>query len=142
MPVAVFQVPLSVQPKGGGEAELVPPPIVQGLNFHFLLVKDGGGEGIIQVEGAEAQLKPVERDKACRKLSAKQLETLRASYPAPKLKQKFRLHPQAAEGNPAEAGVGMVAVDEAGERIVETLQTVRAGFYLIDVPIAMPPHRS
>ena len=141
MPVAMFQVQLSVHPTAGGEAELLPPQPLQGLSYHFILVKDGGAEGVIRLEASEALLKQVEKDKACRKLTAKQLATLQASYPPPKLKQKYRLRPPAPDAHPADAGGGLFEVDDAGNRVVETLQTVRAGFYLIDVPLTVPPHR-
>jgi hypothetical protein len=136
MPVAFFQVRLSVQPKAGGEAELIPPQALHGLNYQFIHVKDGGQEGIVKLEGLDPVLKQVEKDKDCKKLTAKQLETLRASYPKPKIKQKYRLQPQVQEsGETAPAGV-LFAVDQTGDRIVEIFQTVRAGFYLIDVPVS------
>ena len=141
MPVAFFQVQLSVQPKARGEAELLPPQILQGLNYHFILVKDGGAEGVIKLEELDAVLKLVEKDKTCRKLTVKQLETLQASYPKPKIKQKYLMRPQSPDVSSAEVGGALFAVDDVGNPVVETIQTVRAGFYLIDVPITGQPAR-
>ncbi|CAG1003468.1 hypothetical protein MYXO_03210 [Myxococcaceae bacterium] len=131
MPTVFFQIKLSVRPKSGGEAELVLPKVLQGLACQFLIVKEGGEEGIIQTDVSGTALKQVEKDPACKKLTAPQMETLKASYPLPKLKTKYRMQAQQPEGRE-----GMFALNEAGDRIPDTFQTVRAGFYLIDVPLA------
>lgn len=133
MPEKFFQIPLSIKPKGGGEAEFVSPKILQGMNYAFVIVKEGGEEGIIRLDEPETKLKKIEKDKDCKRLSVKQMETLWKSYPSPKIKKKYRMRPQIPEtgmeiGEPFE-------VDEKGNRIVDTIQTVRSGFYLIDVPI-------
>ena len=139
--MAMFQVQLSVHPTAGGGG-LLPPQPLQGLSYHFILVKDGGAGGVIRLEASEALLKQVEKDKACRKLYRQSTGHLQASYPPPKLKQKYRLLPPVLDAHPADAGGGLFEVDDAGNRVVETLQTVRAGFYLIDRrPLTVPPHR-
>src|SRR5439155_17571418 len=118
------------------EAELIPPQALHGLNYHFILVKDGGEEGIIQLEGADAVLKQVEKEKECKKLTAKQLATLQASYPKPKIKQKYRMQSQIQEAGETVPVAGLFEVDPAGNKIVDTFQTVRVGFYLIDISVA------
>lgn len=123
MPAAYFQIQLSVQPKSGGEAALIPPPVLQGLDYRFVIVKDGAEEGIAKLDGPDAALKRVAKDKGCKKLTTKQIKTLRARYPKPKIKTKYRAQPQ-----------------EAGNKAVDTFQTVRSGFYLIDVPILAESH--
>ncbi|QZZ22014.1 hypothetical protein J5X98_06285 [Leptothermofonsia sichuanensis E412] len=130
MTTAFFQVQLSVQPKEGGEAELVLPEVLQGLNYQFVLVKDGAQEGIVKLDVSGAELKTVEQDKHCKKLSSTELESLKNKYPAPRLKQRYRPlpEPEAAEGEQS-------AIDDQGNQTIETLQTVRSGFYLIDVPV-------
>ena len=135
MPIQFFKIPLSVQPKGGGEVKLVAPQIWQDLNYRFVIVKDGGTEGIIQLEESEEVLAKVERNEICQKLTPEQLEALKNSYPKPKLKQKYRLLVQTQEGDETEAATEVYEIDEQGNRIIDTLQTVRAGFYLIDVAI-------
>lgn len=127
MASAFFLVPLSVQTKDYGEAELATPEVLQNVNHQFVIVKEGGEEGIIQVETSEANLQDIEKNEHCQKLNESQLETLKASYPAPKIKQKYRL---STTGNDEP-----FVVDESGERVVDTWQTVRSGFYLIDVPV-------
>lgn len=128
-----FQVALTVQPKKSGSAELVPPKALQGIPFDFIIVKGDGSEGIIRVEAAEATIKKIEADSQCKKLTDKQVESIRKSYPAPKLKQKFRLRDQ-ADINPGKPDDQYV-LDAKGNKIVDTFQTVRSGFYLIDVPV-------
>jgi hypothetical protein len=59
------------------------------------------------------------------------MEALKKSYPVPKLKQKYR-SPSPAE---METSGEPFALDDRGNRIIETWQTVRSGFYLIDVPV-------
>lgn len=140
MPVAYFQIQLSFQPKSGGEAALIPPPVLQGLNYGFVLVKDGAEEGIAKLDGPDAALKQVEKDKSCKKLTTRQVETLRASYPKPKMKKKYRAQPQLEETGATKPLVGLFEVDEAGSTVVDTFQTVRSGFYLIDVPILPESH--
>src|SRR5574341_1121297 len=152
-----FKIQLSVKPAKDGLAELVPPEILQDLNYIFVIVKDGGEEGIIMVEEPESVLKKIEKDKDCTRLTAKQMEILKKSYPAPKIKKKYRILPQVEttctfrstylpkikqksrlplqtpemgrkSGKPYE-------FDDKGNRIIDTFQTVRSGFYLIDVQV-------
>ncbi len=133
MAVAFFQVQLSVKPKEAGEAELVLPEIAKNLNYQFVVVKEGGNEGIIKLEAAEEKLKEIEKEsRNFKKLTESELETLKKSYPAPKLKQKYRsISPEEAETSSEP-----FALDDRGNRIINTWQTVRSGFYLIDVPIS------
>lgn len=139
MPVAFFQVTLTVKAKRGGEAELVPPKVLQDMDYQFVIVKEGGAEGIVQIEASETKLKEVGGDKECKLLTARQKEKLQESYPLPKLKKKYRTRSQdQAAGEVASVG-GAFEVDEQGQPIVDTLQTVRSGFYLIDVPILTSP---
>ena len=132
MATAYLQVPLTVQPKGGS-AELVPPEAVQNLNYHFVAVKDGGTEAIIRLEEPSAVVKEVEQNEDCKKLTAKQVEAVRKSYPSPKLKQQYRVMQRVEMADQDDARDVQPAADE--EPIVDTIQTVRAGFYLIDVPV-------
>ena len=139
MPVAFFQIPLSVQPKGGGEAELVPPKALQGQNYRFVIVKDGGEEGIVKLEESEALLKKVGKAKDCKKLTKEQMKTLQKNYPRPKLKQKYRMRTQIEERGEAETVGEAFELDDKGNKIINTFQTVRSGFYLIDVPVSPQP---
>ncbi len=127
MPVVYFQVQLKVQPTSGGDAELAVPSVLRDLNYHFILVKDGGEEGIVAVDESKAALDTIGADKACTKLTTKQADTLRQSYPPPRLKQRFRPAPAASDEK--------FVLDKKGKPVVETVQTVRSGFYLIDVPV-------
>lgn len=133
MPENYFKIPLSVEPKKGGLAEIVPPKILQDLNYVFVIVKDGGEEEIIKVEEPESVLKKIEMDKDCKRLTAKQMELLRKSYPTPKIKKKYRIRPQTSEAG-GEGGERF-ELDDKGNRIIDTFQTVRSGFYLIDVKV-------
>ena len=138
MPVAFFQIPLSVQPGESGYAGLVPPQAVAGLNYRFVIVKEGGEEAIVQIDAPDAELKQVAADAKCKKLTAKQMEALRKSYPPPKLKRKLRAPVQSRETGEA-AAKGPPAVDQPDSMLTNTFQTVRSGFYLIDVPVLAPP---
>ena len=131
MAVAFFQVQLSVQPKGGGEAELVLPQVLQELNYQFVAVKDGCEEGIIKLDTSDANLKRVEKEKNCKKLTEPQMAALKKTYPVPKLKQKY----QSPSPEEVETSREPFALDDRGNRILETWQTVRSGFYLIDIPV-------
>jgi hypothetical protein len=134
MPVAFFQVKLSIKPIGGGQANLVVPKVLRDQHYHFVVVKDGGEEAIIQLDASKDTLDDIGKDKACTKLTAKQADTLRESYPPARLKQLFRTAAPSAD----EAGVQSAAefaADDQGHRIVDSIQTVRSGFYLIDVPV-------
>jgi hypothetical protein len=86
---AFFRVRLSVRPKGGGEAELVPPNILQDLHYRFVIVKEGGEEGIVRIEEPEAVLETIEQYKDCHKLTEEQMEALQKEYPTPKLKKNI-----------------------------------------------------
>ena len=68
-------------------------------------------------------VKPEEKD--CKKLTARQLATLQASYPKPKIKQKYRMQSQIQEAGETVPVAGLFEVDPAGNKIVDTFQTVR-----------------
>jgi hypothetical protein len=132
MAIAFFRVQLSVQPRAGGAAELVVPNVLQGLNYQFIIVKEGGEEGVVRVEASAADLEKIEKDQNCKKLTDPQMKELKnSSYPPPKLKQKYRLQTQAK--SETEGISEPFVVDEQGNRVIDTWQTVRSGFYLIDV---------
>lgn len=66
---AFYQIPLSVKPTGGGDAELVPPEVLQGLNYRFVIVKEGGEEGIVELDEPQQVLQKVARHEDCAKLT-------------------------------------------------------------------------
>ena len=135
MPYAFFRVRLSVQPKGAGEAELVPPNVLQGLNYRFVIVKDGAEEGIINLDESEPVLKKVEDDRNCIRLAGEQMKSLEKSYPKPRIKNKYRMRTQTEEAGATGSGGGLFELDDNGNRIVDAFQAVRSGFYLMDVPV-------
>jgi hypothetical protein len=139
MALTHFKVQLSVEPKGGGEAQLVPPPVLQGLSYRFVLVKDGGEEGIVQLDEPKSVLEKIQKSRNCTRLTKKQLETVQGGYPVPKLKQRYRVRPLVYEASPhAEATAEPYEFDDQGKQIVDDIQTVRVGLYLIDVPVVRP----
>lgn len=151
MPIAFFQIPLSVKPKSGGAAEIIAPEVLQGLNYAFVIVKEGAEEGIVRVDVSETDLEKITSDSNCTKLESESMKALYESYPKPKLKQQYKMKPLAspppqAAGeemtpptSPPPQAVGeQLETDEQGNPIVVTLQTVRSGFYLIDVPVVEP----
>jgi len=133
MAVAFFHIPLSVKPAGGGDAELIPPGVLQGLNYRFVIIKEGGEEGIVKLEEPQQVLQKVAEQGDCKKLTAKQLKDLKQSYTRPKIKQKYRTREQVQEDD--ETTAEPFELDDKGNRIIDTFQTVRSGFYLIDVPV-------
>jgi len=164
MPVAFFQVPLSVQPKSGGTAEILVPEVLRDLNYGFVIVKEGAEEGIVRVDASETDLKKITGEANCTRLDLASLKALYESYPKPKLKQQYQTKaptpqplpataaiprpPQVAgeameppPSQPPQAEVGgnipgqQFETDDQGNPVLITLQTVRSGFYLIDVPI-------
>lgn len=135
MAVAYFRVQLTVRPKQGGDAELVLPNALKDLDPHFVVVKEGGQEGIVQVEAPETVLKKIAKDDRCTRFALEEIEALRAGYPPPKIKLRYRPIPVPQIGVGADARPELFALDAGGDRMVDTYQTVRSGFYLIDVPI-------
>ena len=136
MPVEFVQVRLSVKPKIRGEAELVPPKVLEGLNYQFVIVKDGGEEAIVKLEAPKEVLKKLEKDKDCKKLATDQAKKLQRTYPPPKLTRKYRRTPHVQAASEPGTISGPFAADAAGNRIIDTYQIVRVGFYLIDVPVS------
>jgi len=131
MAVTYFQVQLSIKTKEHGEAELIFPEVSPDTNYQFVIVKEGGKEGIIKLEDSEKNIQTIEKNENLKKLTESEMEALKQSYPTPKLKQKYRL-PTQAESEP-------FVVDQQGDRLIDTWQTVRSGFYLIDVPVLTQP---
>ncbi len=126
---AFYQVKLSAKPTGGGAAELVLPKILKDLDCQFVIVKEGGEEGIIRLEEPANTLKKVEKNKDCIKLTQAQMAELRKSYQKPKLKERYRmLTGEDITGDQFE-------VDSQGNKVADAIQTVRQGYYLIDVPV-------
>jgi len=134
MPVGYFQVKLSLRPTAGGGAELLPPQAIQELPHHFVIVKEGGEEALIRVEASYEILKKLGQETA-KGLEPSELEALRASYPKPKLKSRYRTRPYRAAARDGPLGVREFELDEAGNKIVDAVQTVRVGLHLIDVPL-------
>ena len=134
MPEAFFQVELSVATRVGGEAELVVPAVLNDSKYHFVVVNEGAEEGIIKLEASKKTLERVAGEESCTKLTAAQVKRLERRYPPAKIKQRLR-----KKARDLEEESGALAehfeVDDQGEAIVDTLQTVRSGFYLIDVLI-------
>lgn len=139
MPVAFFKTLLSVKPKTGGEAELTVPDVLRSLDYDFVIVKAGAEEGIVRVEATETDFGKIEGDENCQKLSSEEMKQLYDSYPKPKLKQKYQKRAQAKPVDVGETAEELFETDEQGKPIVTTLQTVRSGFHLIDVPIRLEP---
>ena len=136
MAMAYFQVDLSVNPGSEGRAELVLPKALAGLDYQFLIVKEGAAEGIVKFQGASDAIKKIQKNKQCKKLTKKQMDKLKGTYPQPRLKKKFREKVEFLEGEgDAPTAVKVFELDKKGKRIVDTVQTVRAGFFMIDVPV-------
>jgi hypothetical protein len=131
VPTALFQMHLTIRPTSGGQAELAVPDTIRDLDYHFVAVKDGGEEGIVRVNAPQKALAALAQDPACTQLADSQADELRKSYPPPRLKHVLRpIH--APEDT---AGSATFAVDAEGRPVIDILQTVRSGFYLIDVPV-------
>ena len=136
MSIASFKVALSIKPAGGGEAKLVVPKVLHGQDFQFVIVKDGE-EGIISLNAPTEVIKKVEKDQKCKKLTKKEMEKVINSYPQPCIKELYRPKAQIQEKDrEGEIVNEPFEVDDKGERVIEKVQTVRSGFYLIDVPIS------
>ncbi len=121
MATAYFKIQLSVQPKGG-TAELVVPKVLQDLEYDFVIIKDDATEGIVRIKQTQQKLKQIEKDKDCVRLDENKMDEIINSYPLPKIKKKYQLQ-----------------TDETANEgpIIDTIQTVRSGYYLIDVPIIL-----
>jgi hypothetical protein len=77
---------------------------LQGLPYHFIVVKNGGEEGIVQLDASETVLQRIANDAHCTKLTKAQVRTLRANYLPPKLKQRYRPQQQTTDtGHTAQA---------------------------------------
>jgi hypothetical protein len=123
-----FRVQLALQTLNGGRATLDVPPALRAVPHGFVLVNGGGAEAIVRVEQTESVLKMLAHETHCTRLTPKQLEETRARYAAPSVKQRYR------PVDAAQPSKGY-ATDKHGQPIVETVQTVRSGIYLIDVPV-------
>ena len=135
MPTAYFRIPLTVNPTGGGAAELVAPDALQEIDYSYLIVKEGCEEGIVALEAPNAVISELAAADTYEKLTARKMQSVRRGYPPPKLKQRYRLRQEPVGSQDADPSAGPYEVDNEGNRIVDTFQTVRAGFYLIDVPV-------
>lgn len=127
-----LQVKLGVRPVGGGAAELVMPPELDGVDFRFVQVKDGAEEGIVVVDEEPSMVAKLTSAADVTQLSSTRQAKVRTSYPEPRLKQKYRAPATPVHGESAT----VFETDEEGRPVVQTVQTVRAGYYLIDVPVA------
>jgi hypothetical protein len=135
MPESIFQVRLSIN-KSARRTELAFPDILHDVEFHCLIVKEEGGEALIKVNASTEVVKKIEKHKDCMKLTPKQMEQLRDSYPAPRLKKKYRLRTMPENQVGSDTTIDIYELDAQGKKIIDTFQTVRSGFYLFDVPIS------
>lgn len=76
----------------------------------------------------------IEKKQGFERLNKKQMQDLQKSYLPLKLKQKYRVRAQTQEEGREMIGE-QFEVDKQGNRVVDTIQTIRSGFHLIDVPI-------
>jgi hypothetical protein len=136
MAEAFFRVRLSVDSGMGGQASLKLPEHFEELKHQFAIVKEGCEECVIRVNASETDLKNIERKGNCQRLTKEQLKLLISKfYPRPKLKIKYRVKTSSEEIDSAMPSGDVYVLDEQGHRITDTYQTVRSGFYLVDVPI-------
>ncbi len=127
-----FKLQLSVKPKPGGVAEIAVPEPLAGLDWGFVAVKDGAEEGIATVEASDSAMKKLEKASGVERLTKQQADALLKAYPALRTKKKFR---RSAPADDTSAKNATHDLDERGNPIVDVVQTVRAGFHLIDVPL-------
>lgn len=134
MSTAFFEVPLTLKVKPGGDAELWPPKILHETDYQYFLIREDGKEAIVKVAAESTELKRLASDKDCNKLTMKQRSSLQQSYSEPKTKQRYRKKVQFLESEEGIQSDDYIR-DEKGNIIVDTIQTVRSGTYLIDVPL-------
>src|SRR3954452_22832739 len=106
-----LQVKLGIRPTKGGAAELVPPRELEGLNYQFVVVKDGAEEGIVAVNEEPELAAELETSDQITGLTGEQVAKVRANSPPPRLKQRYRSQP-AAIGD--EAPTSRSAIDAGG----------------------------
>lgn len=119
-----YEVEIKFKEAGAGQAEIVVPKVLKGSDWRYELVNGPEAKAIVQVEASTENHKAITADAACRSLSKKQTTVLKKTYPAPKLKRIYR-----------ELEFTLAPEETEGERILETFQTVRWRFHLIDIPI-------
>ena len=129
MATAYFKIKLSLDTKAG-KARLVPPKLLKDIDFGYVLVKEGGSEAIVKVDATSDAIKKIDNNKDFEKLTPKQMEAAIKNYPIAKKKRLYR--PAKVEAG-AEPQTGIYQKDEKGNLIVDTVQTVRSGYHLIDV---------
>ncbi|NJP10299.1 MAG: hypothetical protein HC866_13170 [Leptolyngbyaceae cyanobacterium RU_5_1] len=132
MAIAYFEIPVMVQPTTGGDAELVLVQELHGLAYQFVQVNDGGREAIIQLNAGEAGLQTLSQTSHFTPLTDTEMAALKASYAPPKLKQRYR---RAQTDAQIEESSLPFELDLHGNPVIEWVQTVRSGFYLVDVPV-------
>jgi hypothetical protein len=132
MPETFFKITLSLEVKGG-QASLMPPKGLKGLEVGFVIVKQGGKEAIVSVEGPQKKLNKLEKSKDCQKLTSKQAQELKEAYAQPRITRKYRLRTQAPAGSKDLNVDEQRETDEKGNPIIDNYQTVRCGFHVIDV---------
>ena len=140
MAVAYYQIDLSVRPAADGGGAFVIPKVLQTQDYQFILVKDGGKEAVIKMEASSTEIKKVAKDNKCKKVTKTQATKILKDYPAPRLKMKYRqtMITEKTEDD-VERMIENFETDKKGKRILDTIQTVRSGFYLIDVPVRAKP---
>src|SRR5262249_30083489 len=105
------------------------PERVRAMSYAFVIVRNGGTEGVVRVEGEDSALQALGNDPSCRRIDEDQLRSLREEYQPIRTKQRF-------QPDPTSPGRVATLLDKDGNPVIETVQTVRAGFYMIDVPLA------
>lgn len=128
MPVAYFETRLTLE-TAGGAARLVAPAALRELDHHILIARDGG-DAIVRVEAPAKALEQVAAAEGTSRLTPKEAEKLRERYPPPRLKQRY------VQAAPDAGGAAPFATDSEGNPVVETLQTVRVGFHLVDLALS------
>jgi hypothetical protein len=140
MSTAYFQIPVSIQSDPDATARLAPPRALTNLDLHYIRVDERRLKAIVRMSAPKERLQEVVEDQRNQELTQEQVASALNDYPPPRLKTKYRVLAQlraADEGNGEAQVIDPFVLDDQGNRITDTFQIVRSGFYLIDVPVAL-----
>jgi hypothetical protein len=125
-----YEVDIQFRETGTGQAEIIVPQVLTAKAWHYVQIHGDGQKALVEVDASDDEQAAIAADNAIRSLTKGQVTERQKAYPAPKLKRRY---PERTAQLIAEEGKVEGAT---GAPVLETFQTVRWRFYLIDVPVS------
>lgn len=125
-----FEIHVELRETDDGRVDVGVPTALEGSSWTFVLLDERRGKALVELETGSADAEALQADGAVREIPGEELAEVAGNYRSPCIKQEYE-DEQAGEDEPE-------AEEPPAARLL-TLQTIRSGFHLADVPVNAEP---